>query len=482
MQRLRRLPTAVALMLGISLVAACSSSPSGAPGTSSSGSAPTSGNTSTSASPAQSTPVGASKAFDWRSQSGKSIKLLLVKHPLADTMLERLPQFEQLTGIKVTYDSIHEEQFFDKLTTEFAGRSSEYDAYMVGSYMIWQYAPAKYMEPLDGYIKDPSKTSPEYDPNDFLPFLIKDQKWDLVDGHPTGTGNLYALPWSFHTSNLIYRKSVLKECGVDVPRDLEQLYQAGKKLKQCRPDMVPLLVRGSRSWATIHPSVMSWFTSYGGKDFEVAPDGKLSCALDKNQEAVAAHELWGKIIREVAQTNYADYTWYDVANTFSSGKAAMFYDADIIAYFTAKDSKFPQDWGIAPPPVKPGGKLAANEWIWSIGMNAFSKNKDAAWLWMQWSTSKNLIKDMAINGVMVDPVRQSTWDSPEFQKKMNDYLPGYLDAFKELQNHTQIYYTPQKAFFETTTEWAAALQRIHGGTPAAQALKDACTAINKSLN
>ncbi len=57
--------------------------------------------------------------------------------------------------------------------------------------------------------------------------------------------------------------------------------------------MIPLAVRGTRSWATIHPSVMSWFTSYGGKDFEISEDGKLTCALNKNPEAVAAHELWG---------------------------------------------------------------------------------------------------------------------------------------------------------------------------------------------
>ena len=285
--------------------------------------------------------LAASGDFDWQAHKGESIKLLLVKHPFADTMIARLDEFAKLTGIKVTYDTIPEEQFFDKLTTLFAGRSSEYDAYMVGSYMIWQYAPAGYMEPLDKFLDSKAQTAPDYDKADILPFLMKDLRWDLVDGHPTGTGSLYALPWGFHTSNIIYRKSVFSECGIDLPENLVDLYDAGLKIKKCKPDMIPLVVRGTRSWATIHPVIMSWYSSYGGKDFKIE-DGKLVCALADNDEAVEAHELWGKIIREVAQPNYADYTWYDVANAFTQGKAAMFYDADIIGYFFREQSAFPR--------------------------------------------------------------------------------------------------------------------------------------------
>jgi multiple sugar transport system substrate-binding protein len=291
---------------------------------------------------------------------------------------------------------------------------------------------------------------------------------------------LYALPWGFHTSNLLYRKSIFEECGVDVQKDLEQLYEVGLKLKECKPDMIPLTVRGTRSWATIHPSVMSWFTSYGGKDFEVGEDGTLTCALNKNPEAVAAHELWGKIIREIAQPNYADYTWYDVGNAFAQGKAVMFYDADIIGYFLRGDSSFPDDWGLAPPPGKPGGNPTANEWIWSVGINAFSEKKDAAWLWMLWSTSKDYVLDAAVNGLTIDPIRKSTWDSEEWAK-LNEGFTGYVETFKEIEPYTQVYYTPQKAFFEATTEWSSALQQIHAGTPAQEALDEACQLIDESL-
>lgn len=426
-------------------------------------------------------PAGVAEEFDWKSQSGASLNLLMVKHPFAETMEARMEQFTADTGITVSIDYIPEETYFDKLTTLSAGRSKEYDAFMIGSYMIWQYAPAGYLEPLDSFLENPALTTPDYDFEDFVPITITDQRWTLVDGEPTGQGSLYALPWGFHTSNLIYRKSILEDCGVDVPTNLEELYEVGLVLKECRPDMIPLVTRGTRSWATIHPSVMSWYTSYGGKDVVRDDSGSLVCALDQTPEAVEAHELWGNIIREVAQPNYSDYTWYDVANSFTQGNAVMFYDADIIGYFFREGSEFPDDWGLAPPPGKPGGDPTANEWIWSISMNAYSENKEAAWIWMQYTTTKDFILDAAVNGLTVDPVRRSAWESQAWIDKIEPFT-GYWETFQEIEPFLRVYYTPQAAFIEVATEWSVALQEIHSGRSAQEALSDACSRINASLD
>jgi multiple sugar transport system substrate-binding protein len=65
---------------------------------------------------------------------------------------------------------------------------------------------------------------------------------------------------------------------------------------------------------------------------------------------------------------------------------------------------------------------------------------------------------------MVDPVRQSIWDNPDFQKKMAE-AKDYYKTFVEIsKGDARIQFTPQPLFFETTTEWAATLQDIYGGT------------------
>jgi hypothetical protein len=127
--------------------------------------------------------VGASalaQEFNWKAQEGAELKLLLNQHPYQQALVSELPQFEALTGIKVTYDVFPEQNYFDKVTIDLsAGESSTYDVFMTGAYMIWQYAPAGWMEPLEPFINDPSKTNADYDFEDIFPDLRNSERWNL---------------------------------------------------------------------------------------------------------------------------------------------------------------------------------------------------------------------------------------------------------------------------------------------------------------
>jgi len=87
--------------------------------------------------------------FDWKAHSGKSIKVLLNKHPYADAMIANLDNFKELTGMETS-------------------GSSEYDAFMTGAYMTWTYGPAGWIEDLNPWIQDPAKTNPNYNWDDML--------------------------------------------------------------------------------------------------------------------------------------------------------------------------------------------------------------------------------------------------------------------------------------------------------------------------
>ena len=59
----------------------------------------------------------------------------------------------------------------------------------------------------------------------------------------------------------------------------------------------------------------------------------------------------------------------------------------------------------------------------------------------------------------VNPIRTAVWEDPEFKTKIGNY-PGYLEQYTATAPKAQIYFTPQPLFFDLTTEWAAALQRM----------------------
>lgn len=461
MQLSKSLYGVLAVLVVMSLVlAACGPAPAApapAPAAPAEGAAPAE------AAPAEAAPAAAGE-FNWRAHEGESIKLLLNQHFYQGALVEELPKFTELTGIDVTYDVFPEQNYFDKVTIDLqAGDAGTYDVFMTGAYMIWQYAPAGWMEPLEGYINDPAKTSPDYDFEDILPDLRNSEMWNLEPGAANlGQGSQWALPWGWEANAYMYRTDLMEAAGLKPPTTLDELVDVSKKLKEANPEMAGIVVRGSLNWATIHPGYMTMYSSYGCKDYDenLVPQMNSPCAVEMTTK-------WIDMVKNAGPQAWTTYTWYQAGSDFGAGKAASMFDADILGYNQNQPGTAAEEvlgnvaW--APGPRGPDGALKTNIWIWSLAMNAGSKNKDAAWYFMQWATGKDFLTTGAVDYTFVNPVRQSVIDNPDFQAKMAEQT-NYLETLNTIASEDmKIQFTPLPIFFETTTEWAQALQDIYGG-------------------
>jgi multiple sugar transport system substrate-binding protein len=73
------------------------------------------------------------------------------------------------------------------------------------------------------------------------------------------------------------------------------------------------------------------------------------------------------------------------------------------------------------------------------------------------------------------------WEDPTFKEKIGKY-PGYLEQYTKTAPKAQIYFTPQPMFFDLTTEWAAALQRmVAKEVPVDEGLDKLADSLNKQL-
>jgi multiple sugar transport system substrate-binding protein len=399
--------------------------------------------------------------FDWKQAQGTTLTISLNQHPYADAIVQRLPQFKELTGIDVKYEFTPEENYFDKVTTQLSAGTGVPDVFMTGVYQMWDYASAKRIEPLDDLLGDASATSPDYNPKDIFEGVFNAGKWDLKPGSPPGTGRLWCVPLGFELYCLAYNKKYFDEKGLKVPTTLDELSELAAKLKDWNGSgSYGVAVRGTRNWATIHPGYMSSFRSAGAKDF-VIEGGKLMSALG-SPEAVEVTSKFAEMIKKGGPPGWSNYTWYQCGADLGAGKAAILYDADINGYFQNVPGATSQSGNIAfaPPPVsKSGEQPLSNEWVWQLAMNSTSKNKKAAWLFMQYFTGPEFTLWAAVNAKTVDPARQSVWDNQEFKDKIGK-VPGYYDTFTKTIPNTAIQFTPQPYFIQSTTEWAAALQKI----------------------
>ena len=410
-------------------------------------------------------PVMAEEAsgFDWKAYDGTTLNVMFNEHTYSKAVIEKIPEFEEATGIHVEYSTTPESNYFDKLNTALSSRSGNPDVFMTGAYQVWEYAPAGYMEDLDPYVNDPTKTAEDYDYSDFIPATIESLRWDLIPGHAVGEGSLWAVPMGWELNNLSYNKRIFEEKGLTCPTTTDELMETATALNEFDGSgTYGIAVRGSREWATIHPGYMSLFATWGGKDFEIE-DGKLVCKLD-SEEAIAMTDYWVNLIKTAGPPQWSTYTWYQASADLGAGKAAMLFDATSAAYFQNVEGGSAESgniaWSTIPlPEGKTEADMKANVWIWSLAMNADSKNKDAAWYFIQYFSNKEFMQWSGTEGACADTPRQSVMDSDGY-KEIVGKADNYLEAINALSPNATIQFTPQPYFFECTTTWAETLQDL----------------------
>ena len=424
----------------------------------------------------------AEEEFDWRAYEGTTIQVAFVEHTTANAIVSKLDDFQELTGITVEYSITPEANYFDKVNAALSSRTGTIDLFMSGAYQLWDYSAAGYVEDLTPWLEH---TIPDYDFEDLVQSAVNALKWDGVPGHPVGEGAQLGLPLCFELYSLAYNKRAFEENGLEVPTTYEELLEVCDALQEWNgPGSYPLAIRGARDWGTIHPGYMSTFANFGAKDFEIV-DNKLVSRLD-SEEAIAMTEFWVELIERGGAPSWSKYTWYEAGADLGAGMAAMLFDADNngITQNWIKDG-VPASaeagniaWTVMPV-AREGDTPYSNYWTWSMAMNANSDAKEAAWLFLQYFTSKEFASYASITEYNMDPIRTSVWNDPAFIEKMEQH-EGYIDTFNATIGSTSILFTPQPEFFVTTTEWAATLQDIVMGQY--DSVEEAMTTLAEKIN
>jgi multiple sugar transport system substrate-binding protein len=355
---------------------------------------------------------------------------------------------------------------------------------MTGAYQTWTYGPAGWIEDLNQWIKDPTKTSPKYDWEDVQPNLRASTAWNGVPGGELGSPDAkqWCIPWGFELNSIAYNRKIYDKVGVKPAANLPELIETATKLTKDAGGPYGIGVRGSRSWATIHPGFLSAYSNYGQRDFTVT-GGKLKAAMN-TPESKAFHKMWVKMIQDAGPKNWSTYTWYQVGTDLGAGASATIYDADILGYFMdGGDNKEKGNLGFHAFAPNPEAKAPTpNVWIWSLAMNVAGKQKDATWNFMQWASSTEHDMFGARKMDFVNPVRSSVWKDDEFRNRMEKSYNGYLAQYEASAPGAKIYFTAQPLFFDVTTQWAETLQKmVAKQVPVDDGLDQLAAALDKQL-
>ncbi len=419
--------------------------------------------------------------INWRQFEGQKLTMALNKHPYTESLLAQVPEFEALTGIKVDYLILPESEYTTKLMTDLSNQRGEFTVMMAGTMRNWSYVTPGWMEPLDQFLNDPKLTDKSwYKLEDFYPGLVAANRWNGKVGGGTGEGSLWSIPVMAEAYILAYRKDIFDQYKIKVPQTYDEMAEAARLVKK-NAGIDGIVARGVPNIQVIATGYLSALKSItDGKWAEL--DEKMNGQLT-DPRVVKFTQFWTDMIRESGPANWSSLQWFDAMEIFTAGQAGMYPDCDFFAasYEDPAKSKVAGKVGYALLPPGPSGTTHSGLFTWALGMNSATKNKGAAWLFIQWATSPRTLLNATVDYKNYNPTRMSVMNDPRTQKIMAGWGNGsYVKVVQENLKTAKMAWVPEPERFRLADTWARALHEVYFKRMTAEAaLKRANDEINK---
>jgi multiple sugar transport system substrate-binding protein len=358
-----------------------------------------------------------------------------------------LKEFEDTYGIDVNFEALPEDTARQKMMLDFSSHTGQYDIVTTDAWNLGTLASADYLEPLDDYIAD--KAAPEYfSLSDFMPSNMEAGSYG---------GKVYTMPLYTFGPALVYNKALFEEYNVKVPTNIEELEAAAEALTldldgDGKTDVYGITMRArAGEEPTIDVTGLTW--AYGGSWFE----GNANTVEDiKNNQArptvnspefIAGFEEYAKLLQNWGPPESSNWGWVECMDTLAQGKAAMHLAASSAYWYTRATATInPEDIGIAPSPMGPGGHRMMNYFDLGLSINKDSKNKDASWLVLQFITSEEVQRAQAAAGItsiprislVMSPELLAVYPEADLQEVLDSLETAEPDYMPKIPEYTEI--------------------------------------------
>lgn len=308
--------------------------------------------------------------------------------------------FKRSTGIQVKVDLIN---YRDLLNTIHESKTSKkYDVFGIDVPWIKMLAVEGYIEDLGGYIQNPEELQDKFPLNIF-------EEYSMLNG------NVWALPFSFTTQLLFYRKDLFEKLKnkrlyyewykdeLCVPKTWDEYNRVAKIFtKKYNPDSDTLY--GTALSGRVPTGATSEYLPRAWAQGISLFSGDTSI-MDK-QKAIDALENYMECYDYAHPESY-HWWWDDAAVDFCQGNAAMMVQySDQVTIL--RDRNISQVVGKTGFDVVPGNASLFGGW--SIGMNSNSAIKDEAFEFIKWTISERMSVVNAVLGrtIPYTSIRNST--------------------------------------------------------------------------
>lgn len=343
--------------------------------------------------------------------AGTTLKLATESTPPSNALNSQLKKyFEEASGIKVEIEVLPLEQVLQKLTLDVASSLGTYDLYYIdqswaASFSQDVFDPREQLQKAD-------LAMPNYNIDDFLPAL--------VDGIAMYEDRMVGVPYDIPIFIMIYRKDIYEELGLKAPTTMAELASNSKAIMDAKgPTMAGIAGQMKSGHYALECEWTSMLWGHGGSIFNA--DKKF---VGNDEAGLEAMAYWTELKKSMP-AGVDGWTWDGQGQAVAQGIAAsMLSWGEFFPYFDdPSQTKISGLCEVAVPPAATSlrtkdqtgfGEIpgVGHQGGSSLAVSRYSKNPDAAWIFMQWATSSDTQALITALGGGTGPTRTSVYDDP----------------------------------------------------------------------
>lgn len=331
-------------------------------------------------------------------------------------------QFTALTGINVEVEIVPLEQVLAKATQDVQGQLGTYDLYYLDQSWVATFAQ-DCIDPVQ-YTKDkPDLAMPGFDWDDFSK--------PLVEGLAKYDGKMVGVPFDIPIFILMYRQDILEKHGIKVPTNYGEFTAAVEAITAAEKGN-NIFGTGLQAKSGHYSLECDWTQAVWGHGGGIFGADKH---FTGNDEAGIKGLQWYQNLLKNAPAASTTSTWDGQFQMMAAGQCALVQSWDeFFPGLDADDSKVKGLWQPAKPLQSEAGLRSTDKVGFGeipnlghqggsiMGLSQYSKNQEAAWIFMQWACSKEIMTQCTLAGGFA-PMRISSFADERVKAKAK-VMPG----------------------------------------------------------
>lgn len=319
--------------------------------------------------------------------------------PSGTDKTDKLRAFEDANDITINIEFADEDVARQKVLLDLVNGTGNYDLVMLGSDgAVQTFSYAGYLEPLDNLL---ATATDYFDPEAVYPQFLEANRVN---------GQLWALPYYSFGAGVIYRKDIFEKYGIDeFPATTAELATVLETIKagleaDGETDIYPLTMRGApgeepsldlNGFVYAYAGYPAWFEGGATTPEQIRETNAKPIFTGDFKEGFETFVNWS---RDYGPDGIATHTWVDMMNIYGAGQAVVLMPSAINGFAAlggTENEAVANHTGFAPSPIGPSGKPVQSFWTFSVGVSAFSDNKEEAFKTLAFLTGENAMQGFA---------------------------------------------------------------------------------------